>query len=378
MIMQDSVTTAKQPFSMIIASDLHFGKETSPYENDVDAIFANWDHVLAMNNIMDMDTECLSNPGGGKWPNPIAKLVGVILNGDLADRWQGPYAKLYKQFYEPKYHQFFVPYMGKFEDNSCRSYSCATDNDCCDICNEMIDRECPSVEKVKYDVFPGYGNHDYIQNVQGNEEFVNNIWECGSPENPNQCAENAVTYMRSIVLQGLAENKNITNFRYDVDSLAYSFDYGSYHFVQLQFQPNYSNADFGISCSMDFLRDDLEKNASGKWVIINMHKYKNDMTCDGRDFKGVIENNNVIAVFSGHTHNAGFIKNIELDSGEEIPLFLSGSAGKNEFLLVNFSNEGMSVGVIKSTSGNPRFKYCIFSHDVLKNLYHITLPLKAQ
>jgi hypothetical protein len=80
-----------------------------------------------------------------------------------------------------------------------------------------------------------FGNHDYVNNVRdcpGQYKGLDN----------NICAKRAVDDMRAVLTPGCDEDtwgnfprNNVTSF--DVDSMAYSFDYNDWHFVVLQYSP---------------------------------------------------------------------------------------------------------------------------------------------
>jgi hypothetical protein len=152
-------------------------------------------------------------------------------------------------------------------------------------------------------------------------------------------------------------------------SLAYSFDIGNYHFVQLHFKPGYErkfpkrdwpgeedlspfqfSPGFTVTPSYDWLKADLASaNAAGKYSVINMHSYDGD-----EKFLEVIRGQNVVAIFAGHIHqDYGQIRTIN-NGGDNIPFFRSGSAECQTFLLTEFHPTYFNVGVV-SASGGPSF-----------------------
>jgi hypothetical protein len=400
-------------FTLIIASDLHFGHDleqsgwSTPYTTydsinnvyspiDPGGIFANWKHVSAMNQIRT--TTCGYRTGF--WPGSgapyITEPLAVMLNGDLADRWENPYAHLYKQFYEPTFHTFHAPYMGyhypddKDKGIKCRSYECSdlcADPACTGagdkekalynaLCDQSQGPGCPPPEKVAYPVLPGLGNHDYVQNA-GPTSFPTAEWQCGSSGNYLQCAKNAVTYMQNVLdrLQS-SPPAPITNFSVDpAGSLAYSFEIKGFHFIQLQYRPDYSNPSIGVPVdAMDFLKDDLDQaKARSKKVILAMHDYPcsctngtcpRDSILEAAGFYDHFTGVDLIAIFAGHTHQVGYICDVDFDSSLQVPLFRSGAAlKKDKFLLVQLEPNSMTVGAISSKGEDPEFIYCSSGKD---------------
>jgi PKD repeat protein len=151
-------------------------------------------------------------------------------------------------------------------------------------------------------------------------------------------------------------------------SLAYSFDIGKYHFVQLQFRPDYEvdlptcptvygieSPGFKVTKSYGWLHDDVSQAAAaGKYVVINMHDFEMD-TDFNSDFANAILGGNVVAIFAGHIHqDFGRIGGLVLD-GQEIPFFRSGSAECQKFLLAEFHERSFNIAVVDAADGQPSF-----------------------
>ena len=101
-------------------------------------------------------------------------------------------------------------------------------------------------------------------------------------------------------------------------SLAYAYDIGDVHFVQLQFKPDYErflaeisfpalSPSFDVIPSYDWLEKDLQTaTAAGKYIVINMHdaQITSIGTNLGKDdqFMKAITGTNVAAIFAGHIH----------------------------------------------------------------------------
>ncbi len=150
-------------------------------------------------------------------------------------------------------------------------------------------------------------------------------------------------------------------------SLAYSFDMGDFHFVQLQNWPGYTasfpavdfpagSPGFEVTASYTWLKRDLELATSAhKNIVINMHDAE-WLINTPRDFLDAIRNQNVVGVFAGHIHQyAG--QRLTLDNGlrSDIPVWYSGSAECGTYLYVDFHKRHYNVAVVDATGGTPEF-----------------------
>jgi cytolysin (calcineurin-like family phosphatase) len=196
----------------------------------------------------------------------------------------------------------------------------------------------------------GLGNHDYANNVD--DCFLNN------------CAAGSVNdlkarYWGKVPSMDLAARSSGLGKTY-YGSLAYSKDFGDVHMVQLNNEPTYtvnfssgfvlSPTHFEITPALDWLESDLKRaRAQGKIIILNMHKvYRWDG--DGEQiarFRQMIEKYRVTAVFGGHDHwGAGgyFDWDKSLYFGS-VPVFLSGSASQQTYLIADLSVDQTSLTV---------------------------------
>ncbi|CRL47877.1 MULTISPECIES: metallophosphoesterase [Pseudomonas] len=142
-------------------------------------------------------------------------------------------------------------------------------------------------------------------------------------------------------------------------SLAWSRDVGDVHFVQLNNEPTYSDrishplnpTTFEITDSLDWLEQDLKTaRAKGQIILLNMHKpgyWKGDSEQVTR-FRKIIADNKVTAVFAGHLHEdaGGFQGGYYFG---DVPLFLSGAASQQTYLIASFSQDrkSMTVDLVK-------------------------------
>lgn len=195
----------------------------------------------------------------------------------------------------------------------------------------------------------GLGNHDYENNVDdcflngcaagSLDEYIARYWVRGANIDLFSRAESGF----SRVFYG---------------SLAYAKDKGRVHFIQLNNEPTYTvNIESGvfmarvkyeITSALDWLEKDLNQaRQAGKIIILNVHKPKG---WSGRKdelerFKQMIEKYEVAAVFAGHLH--GYIGRYW--SGQEsfgkVPVFLSGSASQQTYLIATLSADYKQLDV---------------------------------
>ena len=194
-------------------------------------------------------------------------------------------------------------------------------------------------------VYPGLGNHDY----------QNNVNDCYN----NHCATRMVDYMRLFLathqheLKSFDFNSSKVYYKFPQNridhkgSLSYSWDVGNVHFVQLHNHASYQtewnswNSSkilrdyYFIKPAYKWLRADLKKaTKEGKKIIISMH----DAPHGGRDkeFKKILEEFKVSAMFGGHYHSTVGQYGTVLG----VPVFLSGASVYRSALVVHFDGEG--------------------------------------
>jgi cytolysin (calcineurin-like family phosphatase) len=161
---------------------------------------------------------------------------------------------------------------------------------------------------------------------------------------------------------------------FDTGSLAYSWDIGSWHFVQLHNYPTYSVAAIGVSSAIAWLDNDLAAAAAAeKKVVLNLHDYAEHWSMTNPGFQAAISGKTVVAVFAGHFHGTdGLTSTVPSTS---IPIFLSGAAEKNRFLLAEFGDDYLTVATISTLNGTPAFLTGALSADL--NSYTVPLPPAA-
>lgn len=238
---------------------------------------------------------------------------------------------------------------------------------------------------LKVPMHVSLGNHDYSNNVEDS-------YENGSP---NRMVEymteqlNAKKYPNSdYKVRDFFEGTLVTE---TTGSLAYSWDEGNVHFVQLQHHPLYERewsnyVSIGaakrktvkITNSLKWLARDLTaaRNA-GKAIILNFHdaeedwsvshpkgeknpnekegrpiKRRSDYAALSQEFKNMLTTYQVSAVFVGHLHNRIGEVPIATDIYGSTPVFFCGAASQSKYLLAKFDGNKMTVEKIESTDGN--------------------------
>ncbi|KAI0556956.1 Calcineurin-like phosphoesterase [Gracilaria domingensis] len=272
------------------------------------------DQVRAMNAITDLQVW----PGGNE---AVSRPKGVIVNGDLT------------QYFHPHEFELFQRYY-------------------------TLDSNNPHGDVLRFPLYVGLGNHDYANNV-------NDCWWWLEVQyllrTTNGCAQKAVDYVKGMISCGTSDSFPRSEVEsYDSGSLAYSWNYDNYHFIQLHNYVTYTNIEsIGISSSMEWLEQDLSRAVdNGQKIIVNVHDLDTRMDDSERDaFLGLLESANVVAIFCGHIisdNNLGYQGNFG-----SIPVFRGGHGGeknRNRFLLVKFASDYLRVLVVKSFGGIPRFE----------------------
>jgi hypothetical protein len=142
--------------------------------------------------------------------------------------------------------------------------------------------------------FPGLGNHDYNQfngATYNNDEWVR----------PYYCnGKHAVSYLKGAFCDKIPKFHAKTRItRYDPKSLSYSWEEGSYHFLQVHYYPSYENAGLNISSSIEWLERDLflaKENNLTSVLFVHASSGLPDY------LSNILLNKNVAVIFTGHIH----------------------------------------------------------------------------
>ncbi|MCO7224371.1 metallophosphoesterase [Pleionea sp. CnH1-48] len=237
----------------------------------------------------------------------------------------------------------------------------------------------------RFNIYPGLGNHDYknyARDRKGRAAEYLDIFTDRFGSIPTEHFDHR-------------SNDSILNNRHD-GSLAYSFEIGDYHFVQLHQNPAYSVTidptlyemttqtygrrqkvhHFHINQSLNWLDDNLLQ-AKGKTVVLNMHAL---MAGDGlynghpdwtRFIRILDKHPQVKMIFAGHLHDLigsdrreyydsegtyhppkSMDYKITLPSGRKVPVFFNGSAMTSRYLSVRFLPSKVEMTTINSENHN--------------------------
>nr|MDT0253746.1 metallophosphoesterase [Endozoicomonas sp.] len=215
-------------------------------------------------------------------------------------------------------------------------------------------------KQLKMNVYPGLGNHD----------IANNVDDCFA----NNCASRMALYLRDQV-----RTLNVKRFDYHESgvhyqfpslkkeyskSLAYSWDIGDIHFVQLNNYPTYTakwngwnfgkarRDYFNIQSARDWLINDLEQaSKEGKHIILNYH-----ISSFTHEIKDILRRFKVSAIFAGHLHPYIGLVNFHTlwnfyGPGQHLPVFLGSAVVYQKYLLVRFKDDQFEVSIVKSDKG---------------------------
>jgi cytolysin (calcineurin-like family phosphatase) len=236
-------------------------------------------------------------------------------------------------------------------------------------------KELVGLLKIPY--YPGLGNHDY----------ANNINDCAL----NNCATRMVHFLR-VWLNGHPEIERdlVRTKSYEGEirltytgSLAYAFNIGAVHFVQLHNYPSYrvewntwnleGNRDFFvIRPAFYWLRRDLANARNrGDAIIVNLHDYgEHFKEADRRVYAELMADYGVSAVFAGHIHpHCGKIGTLE---GTTIPFFRSGSASYQNYLVADFDTVSRTMSVRKRQ--DPGERQYAFTSEEWREPLDMTVP----
>ncbi len=230
--------------------------------------------------------------------------------------------------------------------------------------------------KISVKKYLGLGNHDY----------ANNVDDCYE----NNCANRMVEYMIDHIKANKYPNSDYTvtegyEFPEIVKktngSLAYSWDLGNVHFVQLHNYPSYTTdwsnyvslgaakrKTVNITSSMSWLEKDLAKaRNAGKVIILNFHdsyghwgdnKNATQVAQVKTQFKEMLSKYGVSAVFVGHYHelsgenNRQAIRGSNVVDYDAVPVIYCGSSIESKYISVHFESNQMTVTRISSDGGS--------------------------
>lgn len=232
--------------------------------------------------------------------------------------------------------------------------------------------------KLNFPSYIGLGNHDY----------ANNVSDCydGTLSN-NGCASKSVTIMREHMAGYASRLQNYNDFAHGsyaktMGSMAYSWDHGNLHFVQLQNYPTYSRdilswnreLDIYITNSLAWLDKDLaQARARGKHIVLNFHDgndhFINESTeAQKKYFKQIINKYKVAAIFIAHIEIPKQLVGFENIYGS-VPVFVSAALYNGGYYLVSADSQGLTIDSYKEEHSQPKF---------LKTMARVNFPVAPE
>lgn len=244
--------------------------------------------------------------------------------------------------------------------------------------DKKLDKFKKAYMNKEFSTWPGLGNHDY----------QNNINDCGRKDLPNwnYCGADMMQFLAGL----LKDKKNADKFTsYDVTryeknpwqaqgqrnvsgSLAYSWDIGDFHFVQLNNYPTYTkNFQRGYKSGISswqmratspdtWIASDFQKAVNdNKKIILNWHDFYDiygTQDTTNTDYTTLITwlkpyVKNIKAIFVGHNHDRiGMDGSLTFPATADrpeisVPVISSGSPIWNRFIKADFESNGPSCTI---------------------------------
>ena len=245
-----------------------------------------------------------------------------------------------------------------------------------------------------YDIYHSSGV--FVTEGLGNHDYANNVGKCADlstgSTSQNGCAVSAVareyTAIQNIKnniaqIPGSSFSSDITKSTFSTEnsvedtyqgSLAYSWDVGDIHYVQLQNYPGYtlriSAPYYGsayLTSSLPWLANDLESaSRRGKDIIINFHDARpyygdNDSHFLSPEnsgyygaFKMLITFFNVKAIFVGHTHQQAYCRAKDDAAFGNVPVYTAGALFNGDYYLLDVQGKKINVKAYNGKTGSPQ------------------------
>lgn len=188
------------------------------------------------------------------------------------------------------------------------------------------------LKKLKSSYYYGLGNHD----------IENNFNNCFN----NRCAEGSFLdyrqHVKNIPQNMLLSHDMSSNGFNHTGSFAYAITFGDFVLFQLNNYPTMEmnltthTARYIMRTNLDWLESNFKTAKNGnKIIIVNVHKPDNWKGGPNERFIKLLKEYNVKAVFCGHYHTKLGLKNLYGNYfGNDIPVFLSGSASQKSYLIL--------------------------------------------
>jgi hypothetical protein len=221
--------SSRQPFSLVLSADPQLFRVVSRWKDVPRALQYNRELVDSINRVGELQ-QWPWKAGGGAVLDPRA----LVVLGDMTEHYREDELDAFRHLYDPS-----------FPRGDAETAAAAAAGSSADATRQLPEEQgsssgCgadagSSQQLVNLPTWLMFGNHDYVNNVRdcpGQYKGLDN----------NVCAKRAVDDMRAVLMPSCDDStwgnfprNNVTSF--DVDSMAYSFDYNDWHFVVLQYSP---------------------------------------------------------------------------------------------------------------------------------------------
>lgn len=194
----------------------------------------------------------------------------------------------------------------------------------------------------------------------GNHDIENNHNDCFRNKCVQESLNNLVSHVESIPTTQLDYKvHNPTASRHNFGSFGYSVDFGPIHSIQLHNYPTYeveSNGypmnTYSMSPNLTWLENDLKMaHDNGQTIIVNVHKPNDWKGGPNQQFIDLLAKYDVKAVFAGHYHRQlGYQNSTYNNYFGDVPVFLSGSASQESYLIVEYDKNNMTVYPVRGNN----------------------------
>jgi hypothetical protein len=228
--------TSRQPFSLVLSADPQLYRVVSRWKDVPRALKYNTQLVDSINRVGELQ-QWPWKAGGG----PVLDPRALVVLGDMTEHYREDELDAFRHLYDSSYPRGDAEIAAAVAGSAAAAAGSAAvgpqqqQNATSALGDASPAGASTSQQLVNMPTWLLFGNHDYVNNVRdcpGQYKGLDN----------NVCAKRAVDDMRAVLTPGCDEDtwgnfprNNVTSF--DVDSMAYSFDYNDWHFVVLQYSP---------------------------------------------------------------------------------------------------------------------------------------------
>ncbi|KAF6254674.1 Metallo-dependent phosphatase-like protein [Scenedesmus sp. NREL 46B-D3] len=353
---------SRQPFSLVLSADPQLFRVVSRWKDVPRALQYNTQLVDSINRIGELQ-QWPWRAGGG----PVLDPHALVVLGDMTEHYREDELDAFRHLYDPSFPREDAETEAAASSSSAAASeaaavgiaeAAAADGAGSEVLQQQegqlmqqqdSSRDAgvaadTSQQLVSLPTWLMFGNHDY----------VNNVHDCPGQYkglDKNVCAKRAVDNMRAVLTPGCDDDTwgsfprdNVTSF--DVDSMAYSFDYSDWHFVVLQYSPRYVEASLSVEASMAWLASELSTaTAQQRRIVLLLHSHRELGLASDPGFARMLTNSNVAAIFYGHVHIKpwGMTGNFP---NTNVPMFNCGASWYHVYCYAEFGPDRLRVAAV--------------------------------